>query len=187
MWSIQRQLNSHSNSYTTVTPTPIPTATPILLNSTPTVTSTPTLTDAQHLNPPHFHTNPIRNPNVSSNYPPATIPPVKTSTGDTTTFQTSGGSSNATYIWDFGDGTTETTQGNTTNHNYSQPGNYNVTVKVQDTYGERIIQTYTIAVEPKGTDYLEILKVVIPLLAAGMTASVTLYIYKQNKKSKHAG
>jgi PKD repeat protein len=145
------------------------------------------LTDAQHLNPPHFHTNPIRNPNVSSNYPPATIPPVKTSTGDTTTFQTSGGSSNATYIWDFGDGTTETTQGNTTNHNYSQPGNYNVTVKVQDTYGERIIQTYTIAVEPKGTDYLEILKVVIPLLAAGMTASVTLYIYKQNKKSKHAG
>jgi len=87
-------VNPTSTPTPTVTPTPSPTDTP---TPKPTAPSTPT---------------PFATPTSPATNPPATIPPVKTFTGDTTTFQTSGGSSNATYIWDFGDGTTETTQGN---------------------------------------------------------------------------
>ena len=73
-------------------------------------------------------------------------------------------------MWDFGDGTNAATNDGTTTHTYQQPGNFTVTLKVQDNTGEKVVQTYAITVTPKGNDILEYLKIVIPLIAASIGA-----------------
>jgi YVTN family beta-propeller protein len=49
----------------------------------------------------------------------------------------------ATYAWDFGDGTTESTASPTTGHTYSSTGTYTVTLTVTNTSGTSTRQTFT--------------------------------------------
>jgi PKD repeat protein len=111
------------------------------------------------------------------------------STGDSVTFAApssyASDNNSSNFMWDFGDGTTTTTSEATTTHTFSEPGNFTVTLRVQGDVGERIIQTYGITVNPKANDLFEILKIVIPLLAASITAGVSLYIYRKNKKTQN--
>jgi hypothetical protein len=52
------------------------------------------------------------------------------------------------YFWDFGDGTREATTTYWTTHQYTGPGNYNVTVEVQDTVQTLFTLEATLTVNP---------------------------------------
>ncbi len=93
-----------------------------------------------------------------SRYPPDLLPdasfyplPSTVVPGQPVTFVHSGsnGNGNATYQWDFGDGTPNSTQENPT-HFYSTPGVYNVTLTVTDADGDvsTITWTYAVTVVP---------------------------------------
>ncbi len=66
--------------------------------------------------------------------------PAAGNTGDPITFTALGyddedGDAAAEYRWDFGDGSTQTTDDNTVTHTYGAPGDYTVTVRVEDSRG----------------------------------------------------
>ncbi len=176
---------------TSATPTPAPTLTPTSTSTpSPTVAPTPTPTETPTSSPtatPTPTSSPTSTPTSSPIQSPSLIPSMSASTGDSVTFAApssyASDNSSSNFIWDFGDGTTTTTNEATTTHTFSEPGNFTVTLRVQGAVGERIIQTYGITVNPKANDLFEILKIVIPLLAASITAGVSLYIYRKNKKT----
>lgn len=49
-----------------------------------------------------------------------------------------------TYVWDFGDGSTDTTTGATTSHAYATPGKYTVTLTLRDSKGFEDTETITV-------------------------------------------
>jgi len=57
-----------------------------------------------------------------------------------------GDSNNLTYTWDFGDGTSETNNENNMEHIYAEMGDYQLTVKIENEFGE---STKTISVNVK--------------------------------------
>lgn len=115
---------------------------------------------------------------------PIPFPPINASIGDSVIFEVPNNylSDNSTtgFMWDFGDGTNITTRDNTATHAYNESGNFTVTLKIQGITEEKTIQTYAITISPKETD----LKIVIPLLAALITAGTTVLIFFLNKRAQ---
>jgi hypothetical protein len=61
-----------------------------------------------------------------------------------------GGNTPLTYLWDFGDGTTDETISATTSHTYATPGKYTVALTVRDSLG-KLSAPHTIEVFPGDT------------------------------------
>lgn len=82
-------------------------------------------------------------PSFTMSPQPAVAPQTVSFNG--TASKTAGGSAVSSYYWDFGDGTTA--PGATPSHLYAYPGNYNVTLTVEDSAGVSASITKTLVVK----------------------------------------
>ena len=97
--------------------------------------------------------------------------------GTTVNFDASNSTDNfviASYEWDFGDGTTGT--GMTTNHTYTEPGTYTVTLTVKDAAGNSATDTLIVTVEAAPAFPWWIVVVIVVAIIA---AAVALILWKR--------
>lgn len=87
--------------------------------------------------------------------------------------------SNAQFIWNFGDGTSMATRDNSTTHIYSEPGNFTVTLQIQDNTGEKTVQVCVITVSESDQAYFYM---VAPLLALSGAGAGVYLIYSTRAK-----
>jgi hypothetical protein len=122
-------------------------------------------------------------PTVTPSNSPTSSPTVQTDIGDPVTFQAPTNLLNDTsdyLVWNFGDGTTITTKDTAVTHTYNETGSFTVSLKVEGLSGEKVVQTYVIAVNPKTNQ----ISLIIPLIAASITAGTTLLIYFLNRRTQ---
>lgn len=67
---------------------------------------------------------------------------------DASTSQAPSNNPIARYIWDFGDGTTDTTTSRTTTHEYDSPGTYVATLRIEDALGRSATASQSVTVLP---------------------------------------
>jgi hypothetical protein len=94
------------------------------------------------------------------------LSPSSPAPGQSTTFTptASGGAGPYTYSWSFGDGNNGT--GSSPAHTYSAAGNYNVTLRITDSFGSTFNLSHTVTVAPEGVSPL--------LIAGGVVAALAI-------------
>ena len=148
----------------------------VLVTSTPLITVSPTTTPTS-----------TSIPTSSTQSSPTTAPPLNISalSSGSITFEVPASFSNsgAKFTYDFGDGTSTTTNNTKVTHVYENPGNYVFTLKLEGDPDARIIETYAVTVTPPAENPL--LKYTWPIvtsIVAGLSVATITALVRRRKK-----